>query len=116
MYRKKEKLTAEIILEYQKPYMNSEARKALLKSIQRLSIKGYEDIRDNLPVYKKPVQVLYGENDKILPKVRETMARVKSDLPQAEIKSFPKCGHFLQEEIPFDLSKYIVNFMKSNPR
>lgn len=110
----KNKLTAEIINAYQQPFKKSESRKALLKSIQRLSIKGYEEIRDNLSNYNNPVQILYGENDKILPKVGDTMQRVKVDLPQASITSFSGCGHFLQEEIPKELAQNIREFMNIN--
>ena len=47
-----------------------------------------------------PVRIIYGERDRILPDVAETMARVKPDLPQAEVTALPDCGHFLQEEAP----------------
>ena len=46
------------------------------------------------------MRVIYGAQDRILPDVAETMARVKEDLPQAEVTALPECGHFLQEEAP----------------
>jgi len=111
----KDKLTDEIIQNYQLPFGDSNSRKALLKSVQRLSIKGFEEISANLSSFKNPVQILYGEKDKILPKVGETMRKVKVDLPQATIISFPECGHFLQEEIPEELGMKIREFMETHP-
>lgn len=108
----KEKLTDEIIEHYQSPFQDKESRRTLLKSIHRLSIKGYEEIEANLSSFKNPVQILYGEKDKILPKVGETMEKVKEDLPQANMISYSECGHFIQEEIPEELGKRIKEFMK----
>ena len=108
----KHRLTNEIIQQYQAPFKDKNARKVLLKSVQRLSIKGFQEIERKLPSFKKPVQILYGERDNILPKVKKTMERVKRDLPQAQIRSFPDCGHFLQEESPKQLSDAILNFMR----
>ncbi|MGH1363682.1 MAG: alpha/beta fold hydrolase [Calditrichia bacterium] len=107
----KDKLTDEAIENYQAPFIESDSRKALLKTVQRLSKKGFEEISAKLKGFKGPVQILYGEDDKILPKVADTMQRVKKDLPQAHIKSFPNCGHFLQEEIPDQLAEAVLEFM-----
>lgn len=108
----KHKLTDEIIGHYQAPFSDPISRKVLLKSVQRLSLKAFEEIKQKLPSFKGPVQILYGEKDKILPKVATTMQRVKKDLPQSEITSFPNCGHFLQEEASQELSEAIIEFMK----
>ncbi|MEL6823716.1 MAG: alpha/beta hydrolase, partial [Calditrichota bacterium] len=109
----KEKLTAEAIKEYQSPFPDGDSRKALLKTVQRLSVKGFKEINEKLVEFTGPVQILYGEADKILPNVANTMRRVKIDLPQANTQSFPNCGHFLQEEIPDELAEAIIRFMES---
>lgn len=110
----KEKLSEETIQNYQKPFKDKNSRKVLLKSVQRLSIKGFEEINEKLKQFKGPVLILYGQDDKILPKVRDTMRQVKTDLPQSKIISFPNCGHFLQEEVSPQLSQAILNFMDSS--
>lgn len=109
----KENLTEEIIKNYQSPFLDKNSRKALLRSVQRLSIKGYYEIEEKLPSFKGPVQIIYGENDKILPKVSDTMKKVKEQLPQAHIFSLPNCGHFLQEDEPQKISDAILAFMKN---
>jgi haloalkane dehalogenase len=63
-----------------------------------------------LPSLKVPVRVIYGERDRILPDVAETMARVKKDLPQAEVTALPDCGHFLQEEAPERIGEELARF------
>jgi len=107
----KNKLTKEIIENYQYPFKDNNSRKVLLKSVQRLSLKGFDEISDQLKLFQGPVQLLYGEKDKILPNVGETMRKVKLDLPQSTIISYPDCGHFLQEESPLELSEVVINFM-----
>ena len=109
----KDKITDEAIKQYQAPFIDKNARKALLKSIHRLSPRGYQEIADKIVDYQGPVQLLYGQEDRILPKVATTMQRVKEDLPQAQLKAFPNCGHFLQEEIPQELSAVVLAFMES---
>ena len=57
-----------------------------------------------------PVRILYGERDRILPDVAQTMARVKHDLPQADVTALPDCGHFLQEEAPDRIGAKLATF------
>jgi len=108
----KKNLTEEVIKNYQAPFADKKSRKALLKSVQRLSLKRFKEIEEKLPLFKGPVQIIYGENDKILPKVATTMKKVKEDLPQSNIVSIPNCGHFLQEDSPEEVSKSILKFME----
>ena len=108
-----EPLAGEVIQAYQEPFADINSRRALLKSIQRLSMTGFHEIAKILPLFKGPVQIIYGERDRILPKVKTTMERVKNDLPQAKVKVIPDCGHFLQEEAPEEIAQVICDFMKS---
>lgn len=109
----KERLTKEVVQYYQAPFKDKESRKALLKSVQRLSMKGFEEIENKLHSFKGPIQIIYGENDKILPRVKNTMDKVKEHMPQAQLVSIPNCGHFLQEDEPEQISDLILSFMKS---
>ncbi len=108
----KEKLSDEIIQNYQDPFKDVNSRKVLLKSVQRLSPKGFHKIAKELSNYKGPVQIIYGENDKILPKVGDTMKRIQQDLPQAKLTALPECGHFLQEDKPDEIAKLVSNFIQ----
>jgi haloalkane dehalogenase len=54
--------------------------------------------------------VIYGARDRVLPDVADTMARVKADLPQADVTALPDCGHFLQEEAPAEVGALLARF------
>jgi pimeloyl-ACP methyl ester carboxylesterase len=47
---------------------------------------------------KAPLRLIYGENDRILPDIAKTMARIQESHPGAELTALPNCGHFLQED------------------
>lgn len=108
----KQKLTDEIIAEYQAPFADYSARKVLLKSVQRLSMKGFAEIEEKLSTFNGPVQIIIGTKDKILPRVAKTMKRVKLDLPQARLAQLSSCGHFLQEDEPIEIAGMVDEFMR----
>jgi pimeloyl-ACP methyl ester carboxylesterase len=41
------------------------------------------------------------------------MARVRADLPQAEVTPLPECGHFLQEEAPALIGSELARFFSA---
>ena len=63
------------------------------------------------PAFSGPVLLAYGERDRILPDVAQTMSRVKSDLPQAELHPLPDCEHFLQEDCPDKVDAILAAFL-----
>ncbi len=103
-------LTKEVLRNYYSPFQTAENRKVLLKTAQRLSPKGFQEIAEKLPQFKIPIRLIYGENDKILPDVANTMRRLKQDIPQAQLTALPQCGHFLQEDAPEQLSQLLLEF------
>lgn len=110
--QKKEQLSTEILYAYQAPFQSKLARKVLLRSVQRIGKKGFIEIANGLTKIDYPVGLIYGENDRILPDVQKTMDRVKTDIPHAQQKSIPNCGHFLQEDEPEKLSQLLLTFLK----
>ncbi len=42
----------------------------------------------------------------------KTMARVKAQLPQAEVTALPQCGHFLQEDAPAEIGAALAEFFR----
>lgn len=108
---RKDQMTPEVLRPYQTPFEEIPARRAMLKAGERLGIKGFRFITEKLPDFTVPVRLVYGENDRILPDVAETMQRIKKDLPQAEISPLPNCGHFLQEDEPERVGELLAEFM-----
>lgn len=109
----KQNISAEVARDYYAPFATSDARNALLRTASRLSPKGFKEIKENLSSLTIPLRIIYGENDRILPKVGQTMAKVKRDLPQAEITPLPNCGHFLQEDDPEQIGDLLATFFNS---
>ncbi len=109
----KANLSEQDLTAYQAPFSSGNDRKVLLKVATRLSMKGFADMAEMLPELKAPVLCIYGENDRILPEVAQTMARVKRDLPQAQLKALPNCGHFLQEDEPDKIADLMCSFLDS---
>jgi haloalkane dehalogenase len=103
-------LTPEVVAAVREPFQTPEARRALADAGIGLEREGFVEIARLLPTLQMPVRVVYGERDRILPDVGETMARVKADLPQAEVTALPDCGHFLQEEAPAEIGRLLARF------
>jgi haloalkane dehalogenase len=58
-----------------------------------------------------PVRVIYGQQDRLLPDVAHTMARVAADIPHAEVTVLPDCGHFVQEDAPERVGSMLASFL-----
>lgn len=106
----KNRIKGELLKNYQNPFTEKASRQALIKSASNISINGFKEIVKKLPTFTIPVRAIYGINDRILPKVANTMERLKSDLPQTEITALPNCGHFLQEDEPEQISQLLSDF------
>jgi haloalkane dehalogenase len=92
--------TEEVLAGVGAPFASDDDRLALARAGIGLHPDGFVEIAQGLPTLELPVRVIYGEQDRVLPDVAETFARVKRDTPQAEVTVLPGCGHFLQEEEP----------------
>lgn len=110
----KDRIVGELLTNYQTPFIEKSNRKALLKSASNMSIKGFKEMEEKLSTFTVPVRAIYGVNDRILPKVADTMKRIKEDLPQTVITALPNCGHFLQEDEPEKISLLLSDFLKKS--
>jgi pimeloyl-ACP methyl ester carboxylesterase len=88
------RLNEEMLAGVRAPFEAPESRRALAAAGIGLEPEGFVEIARLLPSLTMPVRVIYGERDRILPDVAETMARVQADLPQAEVTALPDCGQF----------------------
>ncbi|HEV8597292.1 MAG TPA: hypothetical protein VGR23_06180 [Candidatus Dormibacteraeota bacterium] len=97
----------------QEPFRTAEARRALADAGIGLSRKGFAEIAKELPTLRIPVRVIYGAQDRLLPDIADTIARVKLDLPQADVTVLPEGGHFIQEEAPVHVGELLARFFAS---
>jgi haloalkane dehalogenase len=104
------RLTDEVVAAVREPFETDDARRALADAGIGLEPAGFEEIARLLPSLRVPVRIVYGEQDRILPDIDETVARIKRDVPQAEVTALPDCGHFLQEEAPAEIGELLAEF------
>jgi pimeloyl-ACP methyl ester carboxylesterase len=104
------KLTEGALAAVREPFDSEESRRSLADAGIGLEPEGFTEIAQGLPGLEIPVCVVYGEQDRILPDIAETAARLKSDMPQAQVTALPDCGHFLQEEAPDKVGELLADF------
>jgi pimeloyl-ACP methyl ester carboxylesterase len=107
--------TEEMLAGLTTPFDSADDRLALARAGIGLDPDGFVEIAKGLPSLELPVRVVYGEEDRILPDIAETVERVKRDVPQAEVTALPGCGHFLQEEEPERIGELLAPFFASRP-
>ena len=110
---RKDRLDREVLAPYTAPFNDAASRQALIKAGSGLSVKGLGEIARKLPELQVPVRIIYGKNDRFLPDIAKTAARLKKDIPAAEVTPLGKCGHFLQEDEPEQVSRLIAGFLNS---
>jgi haloalkane dehalogenase len=103
-------LTEEALAGVREPFATDDSREALADAGIGLRPEGFEEIARMLPTLRVPVRIVYGAQDRILPDVAETMARVQRDVPHASVTELPNCGHFLQEEEPAEIGQLLADF------
>ena len=103
-------LSSEVIAAVQEPFQTDDDRRALADAGIGVEIEGFAEIARRLPSLDVPVRIIYGEKDRILPDVADTMARVEADVGGAAVTSMPACGHFLQEESPEAIGELLAGF------
>ena len=103
-------LTDEVLAAVREPFQTADSRRALADAGIGLQPEGFVEIARLLPSLRIPVRVIYGAQDRILPDIADTMARVKTDLPQSEVTVLPDCGHFLQEEAGGEIGALLARF------
>jgi pimeloyl-ACP methyl ester carboxylesterase len=108
------KLTDEAIAGVQAPFAERDARLALAAAgigVDRVDFAGLAERLGELTV---PIRVVYGAQDRILPDMPATFARLQAQLPQTEVTDLPEAGHFCQEEEPEAIGELLAAFFAAN--
>jgi haloalkane dehalogenase len=105
-----ESLTGEALAGVREPFESEASRRSLADAGIGLELEEFAALARGLPSLRMPVRIVYGEQDRILPDIAETVARLEKDLPQAEVTALSDCGHFLQEEAPERVGELLAGF------
>lgn len=92
------------------PFRSDDDRNALAAAAIGLDPAGFTEIARLLPELTIPVLGLYGTDDRILPDVADTFARLQRDIPHADVVALEGAGHFLQEDRPADVAARLSAF------
>jgi pimeloyl-ACP methyl ester carboxylesterase len=103
-------LPDDVLGEVLAPFATADARLALARAGIGLSVPRITEIAGQLSTVDVPVRVVYGEQDRVLPDVAETFARLEKDIPAAQVTALPHCGHFLQEDDPERVGELLAEF------
>lgn len=104
------KLTEEALAAVREPFESEASRRSLADAGIGLEPEGFAEIAHGLSALEMPVRIVFGEQDRILPDIAETVARLEKDVPEAQVTALPDCGHFLQEEAPDTVGELLAGF------
>lgn len=101
--------TKELVEEYRKLALNSE-----FADYKTFTTNGMDNIwgaveKNSLKV-KVPTLILWAENDMLFP--TSAAQKLHQNIKGSVLKTIPKCGHWLQEEKPDEVNKYILEFLR----
>lgn len=105
------RLDDDVIAAVVAPFTADDDRHALARAGVGIEPDGFEEIARGLPSLQIPVGAVYGEHDRILPDVAETMTKLQRDVPHAAVTALAGCGHFLQEEAPDEVGRLIAEML-----
>ncbi len=83
--------------------------KGIMRETLKLVIA--EDLLPELPQIKSKTLIVWGEKDNMVP--LKAAHIFKENIPNSELKIFPRVKHSPHREIPEDLAKTIDNFLKN---
>ncbi len=106
------KITEELIEAYAENLSSPEAQKSLVSSAAQFVSKDLKSVHEKFSQIRIPVLILSGADDRVL-SIEESYA-LKRDLPQAELKTLPMCGHSPQEECPKETAVFVTAFFKKS--
>jgi pimeloyl-ACP methyl ester carboxylesterase len=103
-------LSADVISAVQAPFTTDADRARLAVAGVGLGLRGFAQIAEGLPDLAVPLRVIYGEQDRLLPDIAQTVARLRLDVPQVEVTALPDCGHFVPEQEPVVVGDLLADF------
>ncbi len=108
-YYDKDKLTVATVQEYADVLRQENAKECLISAARQIAIANVRSFVENVRKIAVPTVIIWGEKDEIIP--LNDAFRFREDLPHAELKIVPECGHSPQEEKPGETAALIAAFL-----
>jgi pimeloyl-ACP methyl ester carboxylesterase len=106
-----ERLTADAVREYLRPFQGQSGAAALLRLVRALDGTGLEGVEDGLRRLRIPVFLLWGEDDPYLPV--EIAERLNDLIVTSSLAVLPGCSHFLTEDAPETIAPLLFEYLRS---
>ena len=103
------RVTKELMDYFWYPMKTSEGRKAFLFFSHCLNNKDLLDISEELSQLQLPVLIIRGDKDVYLSK--QIADKLHHNISTSQLKTIATAGHFIQEDEPEQLTKYIQSFI-----
>jgi pimeloyl-ACP methyl ester carboxylesterase len=102
-------MTDELIDQVVLPFSSLRQRKNLFRFLKGISTEEIQNIDALLPEVKRPVLILWGENDRWLPEAH--LVRLQQRLPQNKVAKISHCGHLPQMDKPQEIAAAMIPFL-----
>ncbi|HZD79147.1 MAG TPA: alpha/beta fold hydrolase [Actinomycetota bacterium] len=106
-----ERLKAETLREYLRPFQGPEGAAALLRLVRALDGRGLAGREGELARLDIPILLLWGEDDAYLPV--DIAERLAEAVPTASLAVLPGCSHFLPEDAPETIAPLMFEYLRS---
>lgn len=103
-------ITDEKVEAYAFPYRFPGGTSSSLLTMRHFDLKRLETLHHRFAEIKKPVLIIWGEHDTLLPLAH--YERFLNDFPHADRLLIPQCGHIPQEEKPEEVLSAIIPFIQ----
>ena len=109
-FHDRSRMTSELVARYRE--LNRDSRLTDLRVLQANGLDGLTRAveRSSLKI-RVPTLILWAEDDRLFPP--SAADHLQRNIPGSIVRTIPDCGHFLQEEKPELVNRYLVDFIDS---
>ena len=104
----KDKISPEVVAEYERPFSGVPGRKAYLRAARALRSEDLVTRTEEIEQLQIPTLLVWGAQDAFQP--LSYGQRLADAMPNAQLEVVEQAGHFLPEDAPETLARLIVNF------
>lgn len=112
VYYRADRIKPETVDEYVGCVESEGARNALIRTAESIIPPDVDQLIGSYRQISVPTLIIWGEHDRIVP--ISLGERLSKDIPSAEFKVIPDCGHAPQEELPEETLAVVSRFLTNH--